>query len=996
MTPERWQQVKEVLHGALELAPERRSEFLDKACAADPLLRQDVESLLASSDEARCSFLQTSPVRVTLTKGTRLGDYEVRSLLGSGGMGEVYRARDRRLDRDVAIKVLPAFLSSDPDRLWRFEQEARAAAALNHPNILAVFQMGTYEGTPYLVSELLEGSTLREHVRRGPLPIRKAVDYAIQITRALAAAHDKGIVHRDLKPENLFVTKDGRVKILDFGLAKLTQPKPETTSTTSALQEQTESGMVMGTVGYMAPEQVRGESADHRADIFAFGAVLYEIVSGKRAFERPTAVETMQAILRADPPGFTGIVPEPPPGLQRIVYRCLEKDAAQRFQSAKDLSFALSMPSESEVDSAARLAALPRKIPLPLWLGFPAALIAIVTLVIWLLFLHKTHSLTDKDIIVLADFVNRTGDSAFDDTLKQALGVALRQSPFLNVLSDEKVTSTLKLMTRPPSTALTRDIVREVCQRAESKAYISGSITNLGSQYFMELQAVNCQNGDVLAQEQVTAPAKEKVLDALGTVASKLRRELGESLVSVQKFDVPLEQATTSSLEALKNFSIGSNLYFETGKGERPYYLRAVELDPNFARAHAALALGYFNSLETDLARQSAQRAYYLRGRCTEPERLRIEGIYYDLVTGELEKAISAYEMFARLYPRESPANSNTLTYDYWALGQYDKCLSTSLVTNRLAPEAAVSYVDAMTCYVALNRLQEAKDVYEQSLRKKANSLTHGVRYRIAVLENDKGEMERQASWFAHSDSPDDFLSPQAKTEAFFGRMGKARELNRRFTDAAQRKNKSSMAASSQAEMAVREAEIGNARRARQLVATAMKLGLPPENLALAAIVAARTGDSAGAQKIVDKLEKEHPLDTIIGYGLNTSKAGIEMDRHSGEKALLSLERTSRYEYNPIWNLYAVYLRGLANLQLHRGREAAADFQEILDHCGIVLNEVIGALAYLQLGRAYVLQGDGDTTKARAAYQDFLTLWKDADPDIPIFQQAKAEYAKLN
>jgi eukaryotic-like serine/threonine-protein kinase len=347
MTPERWQQIRDVLEKALELTPGQRPAFLDRACLSDPSLRQEVEILLASNEDVRSSFLQSSSLRVTITPGTKLGDYEVKSLLGSGGMGEVYRARDSRLGRDVAIKVLPSFLSADSDRLRRFEQEARAAAALNHPNILAVHQMGTYEGAPYLVSELLEGETLREQIKRGRLPIRKSIDYGVQIARGLAAAHEKGIVHRDLKPENLFSTKDGRLKILDFGLAKLTQPQSSSGDNAITLTKGTEAGMVMGTVGYMAPEQVRGQTADHRADIFAFGAILYEILAGKRAFQKPTSAETMTAILNEDPPGISQVTTNIPPALQRVVHRCLEKNPEQRFQSASDLAFALDALSEN-------------------------------------------------------------------------------------------------------------------------------------------------------------------------------------------------------------------------------------------------------------------------------------------------------------------------------------------------------------------------------------------------------------------------------------------------------------------------------------------------------------------------------------------------------------------------------------------------------------------------------------------------------------------------
>jgi serine/threonine protein kinase len=347
MTPEQWQKAREVLADALDLKPEDRQAFLDRACSADHSLRREVERLLASTDLVRLSFLQSSAFRTGLSPGAKLGDYEVQGLIGSGGMGEVYRARDNRLGRDVAIKVLPAFLSHDPDRLRRFEQEARAAAALNHPNILAVHQMGSYEGAPYLVSELLEGTTLREQSLRGPLPVRKVIDYGVQIARGLAAAHEKGITHRDLKPENLFVTKDGRVKILDFGLAKLTQQKTVSAESAPTVGAQTEPGVVMGTVGYMAPEQVRGSAADHRTDIFAFGAILYEILTGKRAFQKPTSPETMCAILNEDPQSISQIVPSIPPSLQRVVHRCLEKNPEQRFQSASDLVFALESLSDS-------------------------------------------------------------------------------------------------------------------------------------------------------------------------------------------------------------------------------------------------------------------------------------------------------------------------------------------------------------------------------------------------------------------------------------------------------------------------------------------------------------------------------------------------------------------------------------------------------------------------------------------------------------------------
>ena len=481
MTPERWQQIRDVLEKALELAPGERSAFLERVCASDRLLRQEVETLLASSDDLRSGFLQSSTLRVTLASGTKLGEYEIKSLLGSGGMGEVYRARDSRLGRDVAIKVLPSFFAADSDRLQRFEQEARAAAALNHPNILAVYQMGTYGDAPYLVSELLEGETLRAQLERGRLPVRAAIDYGEQIARGLTAAHDKGIVHRDLKPENLFVTRDGRLKILDFGLAKVMPPQTSAGTTVVTQGDGTEPGVVMGTVGYMSPEQVRGQTVDHRTDIFSVGAILYEMLAGKWAFKKLSPADTISAILNEDPPDISKVATNIPPALQRVVHRCLEKNPEQRFQSASDLAFALDAVSDtggsahSAILSEREMGARKR------WTAIVSAAWTVLVLSFGVYYYsHRTPKLTDKDTIVLADFANSTGDPVFDDTLKTALNISLRQSPFLNVLPDSAVAKTLKLMTLPGSTRLTPEVTRELCQRAGSKAYIAGSLDSLG------------------------------------------------------------------------------------------------------------------------------------------------------------------------------------------------------------------------------------------------------------------------------------------------------------------------------------------------------------------------------------------------------------------------------------------------------------------------------------------------------------------------------------
>jgi serine/threonine protein kinase/tetratricopeptide (TPR) repeat protein len=1008
MTPERWQQIHDVLEKALELPPGERSAFLNRACSTDPSLRQEVETLLASSDDVRSSFLQSSTLRVTLRSGTKLGEYEVKSLVGSGGMGEVYRARDSRLGRDVAIKVLPSFLSSDSDRLRRFEQEARAAAALNHPNILAVFQMGTYEGTPYLVSELLEGETLREQIKRGRLSVHKAIDYAVQIARGLAAAHEKGIVHRDLKPENLFVTKDGRVKILDFGLAKLTQQSSSEHSALT-LAEGTEAGVVMGTVGYMSPEQVRGQAADNRADIFAFGAILYEMLAGKRAFQKPTSPETMTAILNEDPPGISQVVANIPPALQRMVHRCLEKNPEQRFQSASDLAFALDALSDSGSSSPAKAANVVtggRR-----WKIIVSATATVLALSIggYFVFFHHKARLTDKDTIVLADFANSTGDAIFDDALKTALTVSLQQSPFLSVLPDSTVAKTLQLMTRPASTKLTPEVTRELCQRAGSKAYISGSIGNLGSEYVLGLKVINCQNGDTLAQEQVTAASKEKVLDALGEAASKLRGELGESLATVQNLDVPLEQATTSSLEALKAFSLGVEAQEEKGDtAALPYYQRAIEIDPNFVTGYWSVGGMYLNLGEIERGREYVAKAFQLREHASEREKLIVAGIYYLYATGELDKAAQTLEQQTEIY-KES-GSYMTLGIVYMAQGKYDKAEDTIKKLKKWERDSVV-LINLTVCALALQHFEEARQLIHESQAQGADTYEiHFHLYILAFLASDPAAMAEQLRWFA--DRPDYEnvgLELASDTEAYQGHMSKSEELKKRAADSAMRADQKETAVQLVADAGLQQAAYGKVAEARRSATEALKRAPTSTYVWMeAALAFAMTGDTARSESLARDLGKRFPLDTQIqSLWLPAIQAQLALDRKNPAAALNALQAALPIELaddnRGTRGFFHVYVRGNAYLAAGQGTAAAAEFQKILDHSGIVWNCWTGALAHLGVARANALQSrtsqgadaDAARTRALAAYKDFLTLWKDADPDIPILKEAKAEYAKL-
>jgi Flp pilus assembly protein TadD len=608
--------------------------------------------------------------------------------------------------------------------------------------------------------------------------------------------------------------------------------------------------------------------------------------------------------------------------------------------------------------------------------------------------------LTEKDTVVLADFTNSTGDVVFDDALKQALAVNLEQSPFLNVLSDRRMGETLRLMGRQPNDRVSREIAQEICLRTGSKAILEGSIARLGSQYMVGLEAVNCGNGDTLAKEQAEASSKEDVVKALGKVASSLRTKLGESLASVQKFNVPIE-ATTSSLEALKTFSMGVTAQREKGDAEAiPFLRRAIELDPNFATAYAVLGVAYANLSQPSLSADNLKKAYEMRERVSEKERLRISADYYGIATGELEKEAQTYQLWIQSYPHDAIPHGN-LGVNFAALGQFEKAVAETQEAERLEPNNVVSYSNLAQNFLALNRPDDTKAMFEQAL---ANKLDGGNlrlwMYYLAFLRGDSAQMERQVAWGAGKPGAEDLLlSAQSDTEAYYGRLAKARDFSRRASDSAIRADSKETAALWQVSAAVREAEFGNPAPAKQNVAAALALAPGRDVKVLAALALARVGDTARAKAMVEGLEKSDPLNTVLKlYWLPTIRAVIELNEDNSVRALVHLEAAAPYELGeppPVeaGTLYPAYLRGHAYLAAHNGQAAAAEFQKLLDHRGILVNFPLGALAHLQLGRAYTLSGD--TAKAKTAYQDFLTLWKDADPDIPILEQARAEYGKL-